>query len=86
LNFSFEFSLCYEEQKLPFKNRNQKKYQNKTYNLVLPGISWIDAQTDTMEVDGGFEVLDIPEDSGAPFDRHDLAVQACPDPILSITG
>jgi hypothetical protein len=36
--------------------------------LVLPGISWVEAQTAAMEVDVGFEILDIPESSGSPFD------------------
>jgi hypothetical protein len=34
--------------------------------LVLPGISWVEAQTATIEIDGGFEILDIPESSGFP--------------------
>ncbi len=29
-----------------------------------------------MEVDGGFEILDIPEASGSSLDGHDFAVQA----------
>ena len=29
-----------------------------------------------MEIDGGFEVLDIPEAAGSSLDGHDFAVQA----------
>ena len=44
--------------------------------LVLPGISWVEAQTAAMEVDSGFEVLDIPESTRSSLDGHDFAVHA----------
>ena len=43
--------------------------------LVLPGISWVEAQAAAMEVDSGFEVLDIPESTRSSIDVHDFAVQ-----------
>lgn len=49
--------------------------------LVLPGISWVEAQTAAMEVDSGFEVLDIPESTRSSLDGHDFAVQPLGHPI-----
>jgi len=34
-----------------------------------------------MEVDGGFEILDIPEATGSSLDGHDLAVQSLGNPV-----
>jgi hypothetical protein len=34
-----------------------------------------------MEVDGGFEILDIPEATDSSLDGHDLALQALGKPV-----
>jgi hypothetical protein len=49
--------------------------------MVLPGISWVEAQTAAMEVNGGFEILDIPEASRSSLDGHDLTVQSLGHPV-----
>jgi len=49
--------------------------------VVLPGISWVEAQTAAMEIDGGFEIFDIPESTGSSLDGHDLAVQPFGNPV-----
>ena len=48
---------------------------------VLPGILWVEAQAAAIEVDGGFEILDIPEIFRSSLDGHDLAVQALGHPV-----
>jgi hypothetical protein len=49
--------------------------------MVLPGISWVEAQTAAMEVDSGFEVLNIPESARSSLEGHDFAVQPLGHPI-----
>ena len=34
-----------------------------------------------MEIDGGFEIFDIPESTGSSLDGHDLAVQPFGNPV-----
>jgi len=49
---------------------------NKCINsfLGLPGLAWVEIEASAVEVDGGFEMLNVPEAAGHLLDCLNLAV------------
>ena len=38
---------------------------------ALRGLAWVQVQASTEEIDGGLEILDVPEPAGSEFHRRD---------------